>query len=57
MLLVGGLVALQSAAVLGSVPFTFVVIGVAWCWVKALREETRERRRLEEAERAQVASR
>ena len=39
MLLVGGLTALQSAAVLGSVPFTFVVVGVAWCWVKALREE------------------
>ena len=43
MLLVGGLTALQQAAVLGSVPFTFVLVGVAWCWVKALREETRER--------------
>jgi glycine betaine transporter len=42
MLLVGGLTALQSAAVLGSVPFTFVLVGVAWCWIKALREETRE---------------
>ena len=41
MLLVGGLVALQQAAVLGAVPFTFVVVGVAWCWIKALREETR----------------
>jgi glycine betaine transporter len=41
MLLVGGLTALQQAAVLGSVPFTFVVVGVAWCWVKALREEPR----------------
>ncbi|SEC57097.1 choline/carnitine/betaine transport [Nocardioides exalbidus] len=41
MLLVGGLTALQQAAVLGSVPFTFVLVGVAWCWVKALREETR----------------
>ena len=41
MLLVGGLTALQQAAVLGSVPFTFVLIGVAWCWVKALREEPR----------------
>ena len=41
MLLVGGLVALQQAAVLGSVPFTFVLIGVAWCWIKALREEPR----------------
>jgi choline/carnitine/betaine transport len=40
MLLVGGLTALQSAAVLGSVPFTFVIVGVAWCWLKALREET-----------------
>ncbi len=40
MLLVGGLGALQQAAVLGSVPFTFVVVGVAWCWVKALREDT-----------------
>jgi len=39
MLLVGGLSALQQAAVLGSVPFTFVVVGVAWCWIKALREE------------------
>jgi choline/carnitine/betaine transport len=40
MLLVGGLTALQQAAVLGSVPFTFVVVGTAWCWIKALREET-----------------
>ncbi|HYI58507.1 MAG TPA: BCCT family transporter, partial [Microlunatus sp.] len=40
MLLVGGLSALQQAAVLGSVPFTFVVVGVAWCWIMALREET-----------------
>lgn len=39
MLLVGGLTALQQAAILGSVPFTFVLIGVAYCWVKALREE------------------
>lgn len=44
MLLVGGLVALQQAAVLGSVPFTFVLIGVAWCWIKALREEKRSER-------------
>jgi choline-glycine betaine transporter len=42
MLLVGGLVALQQAAVLGAVPFTFVVVGVAWCWIKALREETQQ---------------
>jgi glycine betaine transporter len=41
MLLVGGLTALQQAAILGSVPFTFVLVGVAWCWIKALREETR----------------
>jgi choline-glycine betaine transporter len=41
MLLVGGLVALQQAAVLGAVPFTFVLVGVAWCWIKALREEGR----------------
>ncbi len=41
MLLVGGLVGLQQAAVLGAVPFTFVLVGVAWCWLKALREETR----------------
>jgi glycine betaine transporter len=40
MLLVGGLTALQQAAVLGSVPFAFVLVGVAWCWIKALREET-----------------
>jgi glycine betaine transporter len=40
MLLVGGLSALQQAAVLGSVPFTFVLVGVAYCWIKALREET-----------------
>lgn len=39
MLLVGGLEALQQAAILGSVPFAFVIVGVAWCWLKALREE------------------
>jgi choline/carnitine/betaine transport len=39
MLLVGGLTALQQAAVLGSVPFTLVIVGVAWCWITALREE------------------
>ena len=42
MLLVGGLTALQQAAILGSVPFTFVLVGVAWCWIRALREETRD---------------
>ena len=40
MLLVGGLSALQQAAVLGSVPFAVVIVGVAWCWLKALRAET-----------------
>ncbi len=42
MLLVGGLVALQQAAVLGAVPFAFVLVGVAYCWIKALREEHRD---------------
>jgi glycine betaine transporter len=42
MLLVGGLTALQQAAVLGSVPFMFVLVGTAYCWVKQLREDTRE---------------
>lgn len=42
MLLVGGLVALQQAAVLGSVPFAFVLVAVAYCWLKALRDEHRE---------------
>ena len=41
MLLVGGLQALQQAAILGSVPFTFVLVAVAWCWIKGLREEPR----------------
>ncbi|MBC3189800.1 BCCT family transporter [Pseudonocardia sp. C8] len=44
MLLVGGLSALQQAAVLGSVPFTAVIVGVAWCWIAALRAETVPRR-------------
>ena len=39
LLLVGGLTALQQAAVLGAVPFTFVMVGLAWSWIKALREE------------------
>ena len=39
MLLVGGLVALQQAAILGAVPFTFVLVAVTWAWFKALREE------------------
>jgi glycine betaine transporter len=40
MLLVGGLSALQQAAVLGSVPFTFVIVAVSWSWLKALRGES-----------------
>lgn len=40
MLLAGGLNGLQQAAILGAVPFTFVIVGVAYCWIKALREET-----------------
>jgi choline-glycine betaine transporter len=39
LLLVGGLSALQQGAVLASVPFTFVIVGIVWCLVKALREE------------------
>ena len=37
-------VALQQAAVLGAVPFAFVLVGVAYCWIKALREEHRDPR-------------
>lgn len=44
MLFVGGLVALQQAAVLGSVPFTAVLVGVVWCWLKQLRADNRETR-------------
>jgi glycine betaine transporter len=57
MLLVGGLTALQQAAVLGSVPFTFVLVGVAYCWVKALREETRGERGEPEPDRADTRER
>ena len=39
LLLVGGLSALQQAAILGSVPFTFVMVGLTWAWIKALRTE------------------
>ena len=39
LLLVGGLSALQQGAVLASVPFTFVIVGLAWSLTKALREE------------------
>jgi choline-glycine betaine transporter len=39
LLLVGGLTALQQGAVLASVPFAFVIVGIAWCLVKALRED------------------
>jgi choline/carnitine/betaine transport len=42
MLLVGGLGALQQAAVLGSVPFMFVLVGVAYCWIRALRDDSRQ---------------
>lgn len=42
MLLVGGLVALQQAAVLGSVPFAFVLVAVSYSWIKSLREERRQ---------------
>ncbi|HYO38459.1 MAG TPA: BCCT family transporter [Nocardioidaceae bacterium] len=44
MLLVGGLGALQQAAVLGSVPFMFVLVGVAYCWLRALRDDSRDTR-------------
>ncbi len=36
---VGGLTALQQGAVLASVPFTFVLVRITWCLVRALREE------------------
>jgi glycine betaine transporter len=39
LLLVGGLTALQQGAVLASVPFTFVIVGLGWSLTKALREE------------------
>jgi choline/carnitine/betaine transport len=39
LLLVGGLSALQQGAVLASVPFTFVIVGLAWSLTKALRED------------------
>jgi len=55
MLLVGGLGALQQAAVLGSVPFILVLVGVAWCWIKALREETRETGEPERADERALA--
>ena len=40
LLLVGGLTGLQQGAVLASVPFTVVIVLVAWCLLKALREDT-----------------
>ncbi len=40
LLLVGGLSALQQAAILGSVPFTFVLVGLTWAWIRALKAET-----------------
>ena len=39
LLLVGGLTALQQGAVLASVPFTFVIVGIGWSLVKVLRQE------------------
>jgi glycine betaine transporter len=39
MLLVGGLSALQQGAILASVPFTFVCVGLGWSLFKALRAE------------------
>lgn len=49
LLLAGGLTALQQAAILGSVPFIFVLIGLVWSWIKALREDTaKEREQAEE---------
>jgi glycine betaine transporter len=39
LLLVGGLAGLQQGAILASVPFTFVIAGVAWSLMKALRAE------------------
>jgi glycine betaine transporter len=39
LLLVGGLTALQQAALLGAVPFTFVLVGLTYAWIKALRSE------------------
>ena len=40
LLLVGGLTGLQQGAVLASVPFTVVLVLVAWCLLRALREDT-----------------
>ncbi|HEX2105902.1 MAG TPA: BCCT family transporter [Solirubrobacteraceae bacterium] len=39
LLLVGGLTALQQAAILGAVPFTFVLVGLSYSWMTALRAE------------------
>jgi glycine betaine transporter len=39
LLLVGGLTALQQAAILGAVPFTFVLVGLSYSWITALRAE------------------
>jgi choline-glycine betaine transporter len=45
LLLAGGLTALQQAAILGSVPFVFILIGIVWSWVKAMRSEFPSERR------------
>src|SRR5918999_5602101 len=39
LLLVGGLTGLQQGAILASVPFTFVIVGVGWSMIKVLRQE------------------
>jgi choline-glycine betaine transporter len=39
LLLVGGLTALQQGAILASVPFTFVIVGIGWSMIKVLRQE------------------
>jgi glycine betaine transporter len=39
LLLVGGLTGLQQGAILASVPFTFVIVGIGWSMIKVLRQE------------------
>jgi glycine betaine transporter len=53
MLLVGGLTALQQGAILASVPFTFVIVGLGWSLMKALRLERIAA--LERPERVRIA--
>ncbi len=54
MLLVGGLSALQQGAILAAVPFTFVVVGMGWSLLRALRVETVAV--IERPERVRIAS-